>query len=192
MRKTLLVGLVLTVAAVLVVFVSAAFDLELDPVALLGVAVGGVVALVPDRTPFMRLVGFAGGFVAAWIGYLLRAAVLPDSTGGRAVAIALVIVLAVAVSAVALGRIPAWSTLLGAGALAGAYEHTYAAAPPEVASTSVSTATILLFTAAVGFLATAIVAPGGEQPVERAHRAPKRLDDVETASFDELMMENTK
>src|SRR5687768_9289062 len=43
MRKNLLVGLVLTVAAVLVVFVSAAFDLELEPVALLGVALGAVV-----------------------------------------------------------------------------------------------------------------------------------------------------
>ena len=37
--------------------------------------------------------------------------------------------------------------LLGAAALAGAYEYTYAAAPPEVASTSVSAVTALLFTA---------------------------------------------
>lgn len=192
MRKTLLVGLVLTVAAVVVVLVSAALDLELEPVALLGVAVGAVVALVPDRTPFMRLAGFAGGFVAAWVGYLLRAGVLPDSAGGRAVAVALVIVLAVAVSAATAGRVPMWSALLGAAALTGAYEHTYAAAPPEVTSTSLSTATILLFTAAVGFLATAIVAPGGEQPAERAHRASKRLDDAETTSFDEIMMEKIK
>lgn len=192
MRKTLLVGLVLTLAAIAVVLVSAAFDLELEPVALLGVAIGAVVALVPDRTPIMRLAGFAAGFVAAWVGYLLRAGLLPDSAAGRAVAVGVVIVLAVAVSALTSGRVPLWSALLGAAALAGAYEHTYAAAPPEVASTSMSAATVLLFTAAVGFLATAITAPAGEQPVERGHRADRRLDDSETTSFDDIMMEKIK
>ena len=192
MRKTLLVGLVLTLAAIAVVLVSAAFDLELEPVALLGVAIGAVVALVPDRTPIMRLAGFAGGFAAAWVGYLLRAGLLPDSAAGRAVAVGVVIVLAVAVSALTFGRVPLWSALLGAAALAGAYEHTYAAAPPEVASTSMSAATVLLFTAAVGFLATAITAPAGEQAVERGHRADRRLDDSETTSFDDIMMEKIK
>lgn len=192
MRKNLLVGLVLTVAAVLVVFVSAAFDLELEPVALLGVALGAVVALVPDGSPLMRLAGFAGGFVAAWIGYVVRAAMLPDSTGGRAVAVGLVVVLAVAVVAVALGRIPLWSSLLGAGALAGAYEFTYAAAPPEVASTSVSTATTLLFTLAIGFLAAALTAPASEQRVEPTRRAPKRVDEGDAGRLDDMMMEKTK
>ena len=191
MRKDLLVGLVLTVAAVLAVFVSGWFDLELEPVALLGVALGAVVALVPDRTPLMRLAGFFGGFVVAWVGYLVRAAMLPDSTGGRAVAVGLVVVLAVAIAAFSLGRIPLWSTLLGAAALAGAYEHTYAAAPPEVASTSVSTATAVMFAVAIGFLATALMAPATQQPVERAHRAPREKD-YESDSFDDLMMEKTK
>lgn len=192
MRKTLLVGLVLTVAAVLVVFVSAGLDLKLEPVALLGVALGGVIALVPDRSPFMRLAGFAGGFVAAWIGYLLRAAVLPDSAGGRAVVVAIVIVLATAIAALSAGRIALWSTLLGAAAFAGAYEYTYAAAPPEVASTSVSAATTLLFTVAVGFLAAALMTPATEQPVERRTRAQRPTDDVETTRLDDMMMEKTK
>lgn len=192
MRKTMLVGLVLTLAAVVVVFVSAWLDLKLEPVALMGVAVGAAIALVPDRTPLMRLAGFVGGFVAAWIGYFVRAAMLPDSTGGRAVAVGLVIILAVAVAAASLGRIPLWSTLLGAGAFAGAYEYTYAAAPPEVATTSVSTATALLLTAAAGYLATALVAPAGEQPVERAHRAPASRNDDETGRLDDMMMEKTK
>ena len=192
MRKTLLVGLVLIVAAVVVVLTSASLDLELEPVALLGVAAGAVVALVPDRTPFMRLAGFAGGFAAAWVGYLLRAAVLPDSAGGRAVAVAVVLGLAVAVSAVSFGRVPIWAALLGAAALAGAYEQTYAAAPPEVASTSVSAASVLLLTAAVGFLATAAVVPAGEQPVERTRPAGRRIADDETSSLDDLMMEKVQ
>jgi hypothetical protein len=192
MRKTLLVGLVLTLAAVVVVFVSAGLDLKLEPVALLGLALGGVIALVPDRSPFIRLAGFAGGFVAAWIGYLLRAGVLPDSAGGRAVAVAFVIVLAVAIAALTFERVPLWSTLLGAAAFAGAYEYTYTAAPPEVTSTSVSAATTLLLTVAVGFLATGVVAPAGEQSAAPGRRALTPTDDADTSSLDDLMMEKTK
>jgi len=187
MRKTLLVGMVLVVAAVLVVMVSAALDLELDSVVLLGIAAGAVLALVPDRAPLARLAGFFGGFVAAWIGYLLRAGVLPDSAGGRAVAVAIVIALAVVLAAASLGRVPLWSTLLGAGALAGAYEYTYAAAPPEVMATSVSAATALLLTVAVGFLATAAVAPDGEEATRRPFM-PRRREDIANDRLEDLMM----
>lgn len=191
MRRTLLVGLALVVAAVLAVFISSWFDLELEPVVLLGVALGAVIALVPDRSPLMRLAGFAGGFVAAWIGYFVRAALLPDSTGGRAVAVGLIIVLAVAIAAVSLERIPLWSTLVGAAALAGAYEFTFAAAPPEVASTSVSTATALLLTAAIGYLATALAVPAEGRP-RGVRRTPAPKDDDETDRLDDMMMEKTK
>ena len=191
MRRTLLVGLALVVAAVLAVFISSWFDLELEPVVLLGVALGAVIALVPDRSPLMRLAGFAGGFVAAWIGYFVRAALLPDSTGGRAVAVGLIIVLAVAIAAVSLERIPLWSTLVGAAALAGAYEFTFAAAPPEVASTSVSTATALLLTAAIGYLATALAVPAEGRP-RGVRRTPAPKADDETDRLDDMMMEKTK
>lgn len=193
MRKMLLVGLVLTVASVLVVLVSPTLDLELEPVVLLGVSVGAAIALVPDHTPMGRLAGFLGGFVAAWIGFLLRAAVLPDSTGGRAVAVALVVVLVVGLSAATLGRAPLWSALLGAGAFAGAYEFTYSAAPPEFASTSLSSATALLLTVAVGFLAASLVAPEGEPALPRGTAWPKRrkYDDA-TDRLADLMMEDNK
>jgi hypothetical protein len=191
MRKTLLAGLVLTVAAVLVVLLSATFDLELESVALLGVAMGAVLALVPDRTPAVRLAGFFGGFVAAWVGYLVRAALLPDTAGGRSVAVALVVVVCVAITAATMNRLPLWTTLLGTAALTGAYELTYAAAPPEVATTSMSTATTLLFTLAIGFLAAALVAPaaGEVRPVRRT-RPPASADSDH--KLDDLMMEKTK
>ena len=192
MRRTLLVGLALVVGAVLAVFISSWFDLELEPVVLLGVALGAVIALVPDRSPLMRLAGFAGGFVAAWIGYFLRAALLPDSTGGRAVAVSLVLILAVAVAAVSLERIPLWSTLVGAAALAGAYEYTYAAAPPEVASTSVSTATALLLAAAIGYLATALAVPAEGRPTGGVRRTRRPKTDDETDRLDDMMMEKSK
>ena len=195
MRKTLVAGVVLAVAAVLVVVVSAAFDLELESVALLGAALGAVVALVPDRSPFVRLAGFAAGFVIAWIGYVLRATMLPDTAGGRAVAVGIVVLLCVAVTAVSMDRIPLWSTLLGTAALAGGYEFTYAAAPPELASTSVSTATTLLFNVAVGFLAAAIFAPvptGQSGSTHRAEPHPDGHPDSDTARLDDFMMEKTK
>jgi hypothetical protein len=195
MRKTLLAGLVLAVAAVLVVLVSTMFDLELESVALLGAALGAVIALVPDRTPLVRLAGFAGGFVAAWIGYVMRAAMLPDSAGGRAVAVAVVVILCVAITALSMNRLPLWTTLLGTAALAGAYEFTYAAAPPEVASTSVSTATTLLFNVAVGFLAAALIAPAEGSAIASRHKRPLEAhdDDIDASdhTLDDLM-EKTK
>lgn len=192
MRNTLLVGVVVTVTAVLVVLIGAALDLDLELVALVGVAVGAAVALIPDRSPFMRLVGFVAGFVIAWVSYLIRAAALPDSAGGQALTVGVVVALAVVVAAASMGRIPLWSTLLGVGAFSGVYERAFVAAIPEVATTSVAVATALLLTTGVGFLAAALVAPGGERPVERAHRAPRPVqDDEETARLDE-MMEKTR
>jgi len=187
MRKTLLAGLVLAVAAVVVVLVSAASGLELDSVALLGAALGGVVALVPDRSPALRLGGFAAGFVAAWIGYFVRAALLPDTAGGRAVAVGLVVVMCVGATAASRDRLPLWSTLLGTAALSGAYELTYAAAPPEVLSTSVSTATALLFNVAVGFLAASFIAPVDWPLSERAPRRRPARPPEETTSLDDMM-----
>jgi hypothetical protein len=199
-------GGVLAVAAVLVVIVSSALDLELESVALLGGALGAVVALVPDRTPLVRLGGFAAGFVAAWIGYVVRAALLPDTAGGRAVAVGLVVLLCVGITAASMNRLPLWSTLLGTAALSGAYEFTFAAAPPELASTSVSTATTLLFNVAVGFLAAALVAPTSRPEPATGHRSAAPSDDSTQTSrptkktsadsadskLDDFMMEKTK
>jgi hypothetical protein len=189
MRKSIFAGLVLALAAGLVMWLSAVFDLELESVVLLGAAVGAAVALVPDRTPLVRFLGFAGGFVAAWIGFFARAAFLPDTAGGRAVAVALVLLLCVVVVAVSAGRLPLWSTLLGTAAMVGGYEYTYAAAPPEVATTSVSAATSLLFCIAVGYLVAATVAP---QAGVAAARPRTRDEDLENTRFDDLMMEKTK
>ena len=169
-------------------WLSAMFDLELESFVLLGVAVGAVVALVPDRTPLFRFLGFAAGFLVTWVIYLVRTVLLPDTDGGRAVAVALVLLLCVAVFAASVGHLPLWSTLLGAAALSGGYEYTYAAAPPEFASTSVSAATSLLFCLAVGYLVAATVAPqAGTVP----SRPRTRDEDLENTSFDDLM-EKTK
>lgn len=191
MRRTLLVGAVLTVAAALVVILSDLLDLKLESAALLGVAIGAVVALVPDRSPLMRLVGFLAGLAVAWVGYVLRAGVLPDSAGGRAVTVALVLGLCVVIAAASMDRIPLWATFTGAAAMAGAYEYTFAAAPPEVVSTSMSTATSLLMTSAVGFLLVSLLAPReATSPPTRRERAAKHQENDPTALDD--MMEKSK
>ena len=184
MRRLLLVGVLLAVAAAAAVGLSAAFDLELESVALLGAAMGAVLALVPDKTLLSRVSGFGAGFLLAWIGYVLRAAWLPDTTGGRAVAVAIVVFACVAVAAGASERIPVWATLLGAGGFAGAYEFTYSVAPPEVASTSVTTATTMLFNVAIGLLAGVLAGP--KTTVAAGARGQGRLD-PELASLDDIL-----
>ena len=185
MRRNLLVGGVLMVAAVVVVVVSHLFDLKLESTALLGVAIGAVVALVPDETPVLRLVGFLTGIVAAWLGYLLRAGFLPDSVAGRSVAVVIVLAVVIAAAAFTAGRVPLWSGLLGVAALVGAYEAAYSAAPPEVMSTSVSGVTSLLMTAAVGVLAAALLAP---RPAGTTAAPRERVEANEDhVSFDDMM-----
>jgi hypothetical protein len=187
MRRNLLTGLLLAAAAVLVVALSATFDLELESVALLGAALGAVVALVPDRGPVAKLAGFTGGFLIAWVGYVARAMYLPDASSGRAVAVGLVVVACTVLAVASVERLPLWSILLGAGAFAGAYEFTYNAAPPELLETSVSTATTMLLTVGIGFLAASVVAPiaGAGAPVASA--PPRETAPEQSARLDEIM-----
>jgi hypothetical protein len=190
----MLVGAVLAVMAFVVVIVSNWLDLELDSVAMVGVALGAVVARVPDRSPLMRLAGFIAGVVLSWIGFVVRAALLPDTATGRALTIGLVLLLCTAVAAFTASRVPLWSTLVGAAAMSGAYEYTFAAAQPEVATTSVTALTALVMTSAVGFLLVALLPPAasvedGPRPAPRP-KAP-RAGDNDTTKLDE-MMEKTR
>lgn len=184
MRTTLLTGLALLIAGVAVVLVSSGLDLELESTALMGLGIGATLALVPDRTPLLRVAGFAAGFVAAWLGYFMRAGLLPDTAGGRAVAIAVVIALCVAVAAATFNRVPLWATLLGAGALAGGYETIYTAAASEVVTTSVSAVTTVLLTVAVGFLAAGLAGP---QPGPAARSRHTRPQDEPTDRLETMM-----
>jgi hypothetical protein len=159
MRTSIIGGLLLVVAAPLLVGASSALDLELEPVVLIGTALGAVVALVADRTPGVRLGGFVLGVVLAWVGFLVRAGYLPDTAGGRAAAIAVTLALCVGLAAATRDRLPLWTLLLGAGGFAGAYEATFSAAPPEVVSSSTSAVTSYVVAVAVGFLVCAAVSP---------------------------------
>jgi len=174
MLRTLLSGFVLALCTAVVLMIGGGSDLE--HVALLGAALGGVIGLVPHDPPLGKLGGFALGFVVAWIAFGVRAAVLPDSTFGRAVAAFLVILVCGAVAAVSAGRVPLWSTLVGAAAIVGAYETAYTSSPPTFLTASPQAATTVLLAAAVGFIGTTVIytfIKGADAaPVRGAHSDP--------------------
>ena len=122
------------------------------------------------------------------LGYAVEAAFLPDSSGGRAVAVILAVLLCVAVAAATNDRIPLWPLLLGTAAFTGAYEFTYNEAPPELLTTSVSTATTLLFNVAVGFLAATLVSRPGAPNQDHPHRREvPPADDRTDTKMDDFM-----
>lgn len=161
MRSTLLSGAVLTVASILVIVLSSSLGLDVESVALMGAGSGAVIALVPGRSPLLRLVGFLVGFALSWVGYLVRAGFLPDTAAGHAIAVAVVVALCTVVAALSRDRLPLWTLLLGAAVLAGSYETTYIEAPSQVLRTSASSSTSVLLAFAFGFFAAALVAPSG-------------------------------
>lgn len=168
--STLVTGALLAVAVVVVIAVSSALDLEIESYALAGVLAGGVVALIPDRSVWARLGAFAVGFLGAWVGFVLRAAVLPDTEGGRAVAA--VVTVLVCLLAVALGRtrLPLSAMLVGVVLFASAYETAFVAAEAEVATTSMDAATSLVLAVAVGFAVAALAASRRVVPEDAAAR----------------------
>lgn len=174
MTRPLLAGSVLAVLAAVLVLLTGVLGPEVQAVALLGTALGGALGLVPDRSPGQRAAAFGAGLAAAWAGYVLRAAVLPDAPSGRAVASLLVVLACTLVAAGTRGALPLWATLLGAAALAGAYEATYTADPSGVLATSPGAATAVLLAAGAGFVAASLLGAGlgrpGREPVPGDHR----------------------
>jgi len=185
MRTTLFTGLALVLAGVALVLLGSGLDLDLESTALMGIAIGAVLALVPDRTPVVRIGSFVAGLVIAWIGYLIRTGLLPDTSAGRAVTGAIVLTLCVGVAVATLNRAPLWAVLLGAAALVGGYEAAYEVSPPEVLDTSVTALTTVLMTVAVGFLAAALVAPQPPAAVDSSPRRPNH--DEGTTQLDDMM-----
>jgi hypothetical protein len=123
------------------------------------------------------------GFLLAWLGFALRAAVLPDSSAGRAVAAFIVVALIAVVTAASRGRLPLWSGLVGAASIVGAYESVYTDAPSQFLSESPAAATTVLLAVGLGYLATNLLAPQANPSGSSArHRAS--AEGAETSSKD--------
>lgn len=193
MRRSLIAGLVLAVLAALVISLGGALGSDIEHVALLGGAIGGALGLVPHPYAWGRIAGFLVGFLAAWIGYALRAAVVPDSSNGRAVTAFLVVALCALACAFSMNRLPLWSSLLGIAAIVGAYEETYTNAPSQFIRESPYAATTVLLAVALGYLATSVVhdflaGDDDESDGEGGRRRRRRRspDTPSTTSTDEL------
>lgn len=191
MRRTAIGGAILAVVAFLLVLFGQALDLDLERVGLTGAALGAVVALVPDRPPLFRALGFAGGFLVGWAGYALRAGYLPDTSFGRALAALIVLLLLMAISVATLTRVPLWALLTGAAAMAAAYETTFMQTPSAFPYESPSAATQMAMAAGIGYLAAsflgaAVEADRDEHPHVH-HSTKKPSDPGSDTKLDSLM-----
>lgn len=164
--RILLVGGALALTAGLLADQGSLLGADLPHVALLGASLGAVVGLIPDRSVAGRLAGFVTGFVAAWVGYALRAGFLPDIPMGRAIAAVVVVAVITAVATITAGRVPLWSGLIGAAAMLGAYETTFAATPTSFVTDSMTAATTVLLAAALGLLVASTVSVISLEPHE--------------------------
>ena len=195
MVNKVLAGVTLAVASAVALLVGDGLGWDVDGVLFLGAGVGGVLGLVTGSSPLSRVGGFLLGILAASVGYALRAALLPDSTGGRAVAVVIVVALAVGLILLTFGRSPLWASRLGVGALAGAYESPFTDSPGSLLSTLPATLTLLLFMVAVGFASTVFFADDDDSGTEpQRRRRSKEIDDGgeaaevdETASLDDVL-----
>ncbi|HZW45319.1 MAG TPA: hypothetical protein VFF32_13190 [Dermatophilaceae bacterium] len=190
MLRTLLSGFVLALCTAVVLMIGGGSELE--HVALLGAALGGVIGLVPHDPPLGKLGGFALGFGMAWMAFAIRAAVLPDSTIGRAVAAFLVILICGGVAAISSGRMPLWSSLVGAAAMVGAYETSYGASPSTFLTTSPQAASTVLLAAAFGYIGTTVIHTFVKSPEASPTRRPSRAPDSDKEMLERLMAGETK
>ena len=190
MLRTLLSGFVLALFTAVVLMIGGGSELE--HVALLGAALGGVIGLVPHDPPLGKLGGFALGFAVAWMAFAIRAAVLPDSTTGRAVAAFVVILILGGAAAVSSGKVPLWSSLVGAAAMVGAYETSYGNSPSTFLTTSPQAASTVLLAAGFGYIGTTVINTFFKSPAAAPTRGRSSAPDSDKEMLERLMAGETK
>jgi hypothetical protein len=187
MRQSVVAGLLLAAATGLLILLSEPLNLHVEQYVLVGLLLGAVLGLMADLAMWDRLAGFGIGLVAIWIAYGVRAGFLPDSSGGRAIASAGLVAFFVLLVWLAGGRLHIAPMLLGAAALAGAYELTFTEAPPRFLQESTAALTGVLLAAAVGFACTVVAsALIGPDRVPGRHRDSDGGGDETEVSFDEM------
>lgn len=189
MRQSVVSGLLLAAATGLLILLSDPLNLNVEQYALAGVLLGAVLGLMTDAPVWERLAGFGIGMVAAWVTYGVRAGFLPDSSGGRAVAVVGLLAFLVLIVWLAGGRLHLAPMLIGVAALAGAYELTFLDAPPRFLQESSVAITGVLLAAAVGFACTVLASSLiGPDRLPGRHRDDDDGDDDTEAEvpFDEM------
>ncbi len=177
MKRTVFGGLALALVAGLAVYLGDALNLGL-PNPLLGVAVGGVLALAPGGHKLGRLAGFLVGVVLALVGYAVNAGFMPSNSTGVAITAVLTLGLATAAAGLSFGRMPLWSVLLGVAGFVGAYDYIFNEDVPEFLTTSVQTLGRFLVVFGIGYLTAAVIDLVFPDESEKAEPAPQELETV--------------
>lgn len=114
---------------------------------------GAILGLIPTGSPAARIGAFVMGIVIAWVGYGVRAALLPDNPVAEALVAFAAIALVGVVGAATRGRVPVIAALLGLVAMTGGYDADFVTAPYNFISDSIASVGAVLAGAAVGMLA---------------------------------------
>lgn len=155
MHTLVLRGLLLAALAALLVTVSGPLALE----SVWPLLAASAIAFVPGGSLPGRVGAFGAGLIAAWVGFALRAAVLPDIPSGRAVFVAVPVVLVTVVAVATRDRVPLWAGLAGAATFGAAYHPVFVASPTDFAAQSVATMTSVLLASAIGGAAAMLLRP---------------------------------
>jgi hypothetical protein len=155
MVRTLVAGLFIAVAAALVLLIGGPVGLNAG-VAVVGVSLGAVLALVPYRGPFWRIGAWAVGFIITWVSYAISALLFPSNNTGMAVGAFLGLILVTLVAGLTRERLPLWCGLTGVAAFVGSYYAAFNAAPYLFKTESITYLVAAFATTMVGFLAAAL------------------------------------
>jgi hypothetical protein len=176
MARSFVTGGLLLAAVALLLLLNSFLGLGLGSV-LLGVALGGVLGLVPGGA-VGRAGAFLVGFILAVVGYLVRVLLLNDTGLGLFLFALFVIGIATLLAGLTKGRMPLAAGLLGAAAVVGGYEVLFNLAPQNITAELVPAASAVLLPAALAFFAATLaqlIAPD-EQP-EASAAASYRNDE---------------
>jgi len=155
MKRIFVLGTLLAVFTFLAVVLGSWAQLGLDNV-LFATGCGALLGLIPNKGPGVRIGAFFLGFVIGVLGYLFRAAVLPDSVIAQGIAAFIGIMIVTLICGLTRGRLPFWAAILGLIAITGAYNATFTAAPYDFIQSALATTGSLVLCAGVGMLAIVI------------------------------------
>lgn len=154
--STCAAGVAVAVAAGVLTAAGGPFGADLPKVALLGLAAGAVLGLVPARSVGGRLVGFLGGFAAVLVALYLQRTTLPDTGMGRALAAVVTVGLVTVLATATADRAPLWAGLLGAATMTGAFALVTAGAI-GTATSALTAATAALLAAGLSLVVTTLI-----------------------------------
>lgn len=154
--STCAAGAAVAIAAGALTASSGPFGADLPKVALLGLAAGAVLGLVPARSLAGNLAGFLGGFAAVLVALSLQRTTLPDTGLGRAIAAVVTVSVVTAIATATADRAPLWAGLLGAATMTGSFAIVTAGAIPTT-TMAITAATAALLAAAVSLIATTLL-----------------------------------